>query len=120
MSNHNAPREIDLRSDANKEAVISMTHGIVWPFGWAGVIGIVIAVIGIEARAGIGDIPEPNLTLYQDGDSLLKTTIQVDSAVFARMKERFETSDVVEITAVIATYNMVARFRVALEVAPET
>ena len=46
--------------------------------------------------------------------------VHVDSAVFARMKERFETSEVVEITAAIATYNMVARFLVALEVAPET
>jgi hypothetical protein len=42
--------------------------------------------------------------------------VHVDNAVFARMKERFETSEIVEITAAIATYNMVARFLVALEV----
>jgi alkylhydroperoxidase family enzyme len=46
--------------------------------------------------------------------------VRVDSAVFARMKERFDTSEIVEITAAIATYNMVARFLVALEVTPES
>jgi hypothetical protein len=43
--------------------------------------GILIAAICAEARAGI-DLPEPNLTLYGGGDSYLKSTIQVDSAVF--------------------------------------
>jgi alkylhydroperoxidase family enzyme len=45
--------------------------------------------------------------------------VKVDDALFARMKERFETADLVEITAAIATYNMVARFLVALGVTPE-
>ena len=45
--------------------------------------------------------------------------IHVDDAVFAQMKERFETTELVEITAAIATYNMVARFLVALGVTPE-
>ncbi|TFY98869.1 carboxymuconolactone decarboxylase family protein [Ramlibacter humi] len=45
--------------------------------------------------------------------------VKVDDALFARMKERFGTTELVEITAAIATYNMVARFLVALGVTPE-
>jgi alkylhydroperoxidase family enzyme len=45
--------------------------------------------------------------------------VKVDDAVFAAMQERFETTALVEITAAIATYNMVARFLLALEVTPE-
>jgi alkylhydroperoxidase family enzyme len=45
--------------------------------------------------------------------------IQVDDVVFGQMKERFDTTELVEITAAIATYNMVARFLVALGVSPE-
>jgi alkylhydroperoxidase family enzyme len=46
--------------------------------------------------------------------------VQVDDALFAQMQQRFETTELVEITAAIATYNMVARFLVALGVSPET
>jgi alkylhydroperoxidase family enzyme len=45
--------------------------------------------------------------------------VKVDDPLFAQMKERFETGELVEITAAIATYNMVARFLVALGVTPE-
>ena len=45
--------------------------------------------------------------------------VRVDDTVFAQMKERFDTTELVEITAAIATYNMVARFLVALGVTPE-
>lgn len=45
--------------------------------------------------------------------------VQVDDALFAEMKQRFATTELVEITAAIATYNMVARFLVALGVTPE-
>jgi alkylhydroperoxidase family enzyme len=45
--------------------------------------------------------------------------VKVDDALFARMRERFNTTEVVEITSAIATYNMVARFLVALGVTPE-
>ena len=50
---------------------------------WARIasVGLVIGVHSIAARAAV-DVPEPNLTLYRDGDSYLKSTIQVDSAVF--------------------------------------
>ncbi|NDZ18778.1 carboxymuconolactone decarboxylase family protein [Variovorax sp. WS11] len=45
--------------------------------------------------------------------------VRVDDAVFAAMTERFDTTQLVELTASIATYNMVARFLVALGVRPE-
>jgi alkylhydroperoxidase family enzyme len=45
--------------------------------------------------------------------------VKVDEALFAQLKERFDTTELVEITAAIATYNMVARFLVALGVSPE-
>jgi alkylhydroperoxidase family enzyme len=45
--------------------------------------------------------------------------VQVDDALFALLQERFETQELVEITASIATYNMVARVLVALGITPE-
>jgi len=45
--------------------------------------------------------------------------VQVDDTLFAQLKERFDTTQLVEITAAIAAYNMVARFLVALGVTPE-
>jgi alkylhydroperoxidase family enzyme len=45
--------------------------------------------------------------------------VKVDDALFAQMQQRFDTTELVEITAAIATYNMVARFLVALGVTPE-
>jgi alkylhydroperoxidase family enzyme len=45
--------------------------------------------------------------------------VKVDEALFAQLRERFDTTELVEITAAIATYNMVARFLVALGVSPE-
>ena len=45
--------------------------------------------------------------------------VKVEDAVFARMQHRFETTELVEITSAIATYNLVARFLVALGVNPE-
>jgi alkylhydroperoxidase family enzyme len=45
--------------------------------------------------------------------------VKVDDALAAQVRERFTPTEVVEITAAIATYNMVARFLVALGVQPE-
>jgi alkylhydroperoxidase family enzyme len=45
--------------------------------------------------------------------------VKVDDALFALLQQRFDTTELVEITAAIATYNMVARFLVALGVTPE-
>jgi alkylhydroperoxidase family enzyme len=46
--------------------------------------------------------------------------VKVEDALFKEMQARFPTTDLVEITAAIATYNMVARFLVALGVTPES
>ena len=46
--------------------------------------------------------------------------VKVEDALFAQLRQRFDTTELVEITAAIATYNMVARFLVALGVTPET
>jgi alkylhydroperoxidase family enzyme len=42
--------------------------------------------------------------------------VKVAAALFEEVKRRFSTTELVELTAAIATYNMVARFLVALEV----
>lgn len=46
--------------------------------------------------------------------------VLVEDALFSKMQARFDTTQLVEITAAIATYNMVARFLVALGITPET
>lgn len=45
--------------------------------------------------------------------------VQVPDAVFAELRAHFDETAVVELTAAIATYNMVARFLVALQITPE-
>ena len=45
--------------------------------------------------------------------------VQVEDALFDALKTHFDTTQLVELTAAIATYNMVARFLVALSVRPE-
>ena len=45
--------------------------------------------------------------------------VKVSDDVFAAMKQHFDTTEIVELTSAIATYNMVARFLVALGVTPE-
>jgi alkylhydroperoxidase family enzyme len=45
--------------------------------------------------------------------------VKVQDELFERMKQRFDTTELVELTSAIATYNMVARFLVALGVTPE-
>ena len=46
--------------------------------------------------------------------------VRVSDDVFAELKNHFDTTQIVELTSAIATYNMVARFLVALGVSPET
>ena len=45
--------------------------------------------------------------------------IRVPDDLFAEIRKRFKEPEIVELTAAIATYNMVARILVALEVNPE-
>jgi alkylhydroperoxidase family enzyme len=51
--------------------------------------------------------------------SQMTLDVKVDDALFAQLRERFDTTELVELTSAIATYNMVARFLVALGVTPE-
>jgi alkylhydroperoxidase family enzyme len=45
--------------------------------------------------------------------------VTVSDEVFAALRSHFDTTEIVELTSAIATYNMVARFLVALGVTPE-
>ncbi len=45
--------------------------------------------------------------------------VRVSDTLFNAMRQHFDTTQIVELTSAIATYNMVARFLVALEVTPE-
>ncbi len=45
--------------------------------------------------------------------------VKVSDATFAALQQHFDTTQIVELTSAIATYNMVARFLVALGVTPE-
>jgi alkylhydroperoxidase family enzyme len=45
--------------------------------------------------------------------------VKVPDSLFALVRKRFTTTELVELTAAIATYNMVARFLVALEVSTD-
>jgi len=45
--------------------------------------------------------------------------VKVPADLFGELRARFSESEIVELTGAIAAYNMVARFLVALEVAPE-
>jgi alkylhydroperoxidase family enzyme len=46
-------------------------------------------------------------------------TVKVDETLFQALQAQFNTTELVELTSAIATYNMVARFLVALGVSPE-
>jgi alkylhydroperoxidase family enzyme len=45
--------------------------------------------------------------------------VKVSDELFAKMKQHFDTTEIVEITTAIAAYNMVARILVALGVVPD-
>ena len=45
--------------------------------------------------------------------------VKVSDTVFAALLQHFDSTEIVELTSAIATYNMVARFLVALGVAQE-
>ena len=46
--------------------------------------------------------------------------VQIPDSIFDALKQRMSTTEVVELVAVTAAYNMVARFLVALQLTPET
>ena len=45
--------------------------------------------------------------------------VKVTDEVFYALRQHFDTTQIVELTSAVATYNMVARFLVALGVSPE-
>jgi alkylhydroperoxidase family enzyme len=45
--------------------------------------------------------------------------VKVSDELFAAMRTHFDPTQIVEITSAIATYNMVARILVALQISPE-
>jgi len=45
--------------------------------------------------------------------------VRVDDTVFEALRQHFDSTEIVELTSAIATYNMVARFLVALQITPE-
>ncbi|TXI23880.1 MAG: carboxymuconolactone decarboxylase family protein [Ottowia sp.] len=67
------------------------------------------------ADAALGDI-EQLVIRYA---AQMTRDVQVEDALFDALKTHFDTTQLVELTAAIATYNMVARFLVALGVRPE-
>ena len=67
------------------------------------------------ADAALGDI-EQLVIRYA---AQMTRDVQVEDALFDALKAHFDTTQLVELTAAIATYNMVARFLVALGVRPE-
>jgi alkylhydroperoxidase family enzyme len=49
----------------------------------------------------------------------MTVNVKVHDVTFAALAQHFDTTQIVELTSAIATYNMVARFLVALGVSPE-
>jgi len=78
--------------------------------------------LGAYARAGANGVPcglSGEEALVARYAAQMTRDVRVDDALFAAMQDTFDTTQLVEITAAIATYNMVARFLVALGVTPE-
>jgi alkylhydroperoxidase family enzyme len=75
------------------------------------------------AQASAGAVPGDALAgdeaLVVQYAAAMTRDVKVDDALFERMRQRFDTTELVELTSAIATYNMVARFLVALGVTPE-
>jgi alkylhydroperoxidase family enzyme len=68
-----------------------------------------------SAEAALGEVER----LVVQYAAQMTLDVQVQDGVFAALKERFTTTELVELTTAIATYNMVARFLVALQITPD-
>ena len=70
-----------------------------------------------------GNVPEPALgdkeALVVRYAAQMTLDVKVSDAVFQALRDHFDETQIVELTSAIATYNMVARFLVALGVTPE-
>jgi alkylhydroperoxidase family enzyme len=67
------------------------------------------------AHAALGEV-EQLVVRYA---AQMTLDVKVGAEVFDALRQHFDTTAIVELTSAIATYNMVARFLVALEIAPE-
>lgn len=77
-----------------------------------------------HVAAGAQGMPQDSAFSAQDAAvvhyaACMTRDVQVPDAVFASLRSHFNDTEVVELTAAIATYNMVARFLVALGITPE-
>ena len=70
---------------------------------------------GVPTQAALGDIEK----LVVQYAAQMTLDVKVSDEVFAQLRQHFDTTQIVELTSAIATYNMVARFLVALGVSPE-
>jgi len=71
------------------------------------------------ARALADAAFDPDERLAMRYAAAMTRDVKVPAPLFAEVRARFDATEIVELTAAIAAYNMVARFLVALEVAPE-
>ena len=92
-----------------------------------------LAAGGTQAELdALAAICKQNPTLVQENTALgaiesivvqyaaqMTLDVTVSDEVFAALRTHFDTTEIVELTSAIATYNMVARFLVALGVTPE-
>lgn len=71
--------------------------------------------LGVPTDALLGELE----TLVVQYAAQMTLKVAVNDLLFAALREHFDTTQIVELTSAIATYNMVARFLVALGVTPE-
>lgn len=69
--------------------------------------------------ASMSSALNPIETLVTQYAAQMTLTVKVDEPVFTDLEKHLSTTEIVELTSAIATYNMVARFLVALGVNPE-
>ena len=69
----------------------------------------------VPTGADLGDV-EKIIIQYA---AQMTLDVKVSDALFAAMRVHFDSTQIVELTTAIATYNMVARILVALQISPE-
>lgn len=74
------------------------------------------AIAPPDAMPSAFDKQEALVALYA---AQMTLTVHVQPSVTAALQQHFSTTELVELTAAIATYNMVARFLLALGINPE-
>ena len=78
-------------------------------------------VVAKDARRGVSDPDlDATMSLVIQYAAQLTQDVKIEDGVFEQMKKTFDTTQIVELTTAIATYNMVARVLMALEVNPES